>query len=207
MNTSSQRSDTIAVTGRVLGALFYYAPDSEQGAPLVHEITQPLWYQHWPVADHQLVDIAQQFASTSQHTESLAQAWQRLFIGPWALPAPPWGSVWLDHENVLFGDSMLQLRQWLREQNIDCGIDDTEPCDHIGILLMLAAWLAESAKQQALDQLLAWHLLPWTRRFLEVFISKADHPFYCALGRLTRLTLNHWQQQLIIPLADKSLFL
>ncbi len=35
-----------------------------------------------------------------------------------ALPAPPWGSVWLDKENVLFGDSTLALREWMRANGI-----------------------------------------------------------------------------------------
>ncbi|MBK0865187.1 hypothetical protein JFK35_14615, partial [Enterococcus faecium] len=54
--------------------------------------------------------------------------------------------------------------------------------------------------------LLAWHLFPWSSRFLNVFIEKADHPFYQALGELARLTLAQWQSQLLIPVADKPLF-
>jgi TorA maturation chaperone TorD len=34
----------------------------------------------------------------AESKETIPEAWQRLFIGPWALPAPPWGSVWLDKE-------------------------------------------------------------------------------------------------------------
>ncbi|MGB9098314.1 molecular chaperone TorD family protein [Erwinia sp.] len=36
--------------------------------------------------------------------------WQTLFIGPKAFKAPPWGSVYLDGESVLFGDSTHSLR-------------------------------------------------------------------------------------------------
>lgn len=77
-----------------------------------------------------------------------------------ALPAPPWGSVWLDKENVLFGDSTLALREWMRANGIGHATQGQEPEDHFGTLLLLAAWLCESAQVEAFSQLLAWHLLP-----------------------------------------------
>lgn len=133
-------------------------------------------------------------------------AWQRLFIGPWALPAPPWGSVWLDKENVLFGDSTLALREWMRANGIGHATQGQEPEDHFGTLLLLAAWLCESAQEEAFSQLLAWHLLPWSGRFLEVFIAGAEHPFYHSLGQLAQATLAEWQRQLPIAVADKPLY-
>ena len=108
---------------------------------------------------------------------------QRLFIGPYALPAPPWGSVWLDRESVLFGDSTLALRQWMRENQIAFEMQQNEPEDHFGTLLLLAAWLTENGRETERDQLLAWHLLPWSTRFLSVFVENAGHPFYTALGK------------------------
>ncbi len=77
--------------------------------------------------------------------ESLPQARQRLFIGPYALPSPPWGSVWLDRESVLFGDSTLALRQWMRENGIQFEMQQNEPEDHFGSLLLLAAGLPRMA--------------------------------------------------------------
>lgn len=131
---------------------------------------------------------------------------QRLFVGPWALPSPPWGSVWLDRESVLFGDSTLALRQWMREKGIQFEMKQNEPEDHFGSLLLMAAWLAENGRQTECEELLAWHLFPWSTRFLDVFIEKAEHPFYRALGELARLTLAQWQSQLLIPVAVKPLF-
>ncbi|HCR0942395.1 TPA: Tat proofreading chaperone DmsD, partial [Enterobacter hormaechei] len=127
-------------------------------------------------------------------------------IGPYALPAPPWGSVWLDRESVLFGDSTLALRQWMRENHIAFEMQQNEPEDHFGTLLMLAAWLAENGRETERDQLLAWHLLPWSMRFLSVFVENAAHPFYTALGKLAQLTLAEWQSTLLIPIAEKTLY-
>ena len=73
-------------------------------------------------------------------------------------------------------------------------------------LLLLAAWLAENGRESECDRLLAWHLLPWSTRFLSVFVDNAGHPFYIALGRLAQLTLADWRSALVIPVAEKTLY-
>ena len=198
----SQDRDAVALSARTLGALFSFAPDSEQAAPLVAALRDGSWRSQWPYA---VTDgLAALFAR--EDDEPLPEAWQRLFIGPWALPAPPWGSVWLDKESVLFGDSTLALRQWMRENNIAFDSRQNEPEDHFGALLLLAAWLAEEGNSDACERLLAWHLLPWAGRFLTVFTNEAQHPFWCSVGKLAQLTLASWQSRLLIPVAQKPLF-
>lgn len=202
--TNFTQCDDFSLTARVLGALFYYEPESTEASPLVLALTADEWQTQWPLSSDILAPLAADFKRNSD--ESLAEAFQRLFVGPYALPAPPWGSVWLDHESVLFGESTLALRQWMRDNYIHCEIEQTEPEDHFGSLLLLAAWLAESGRPQECEQLLAWHLLPWSSRFLDIFIENAAHPFYQALGELARHTLAQWQSQLIIPVAVKTLY-
>ncbi len=206
-STTSQRLAAIALTGRVLGVLYRQAPQDRDAVPLYAALAEPSWAEQWPVQSSALAEVAQRMAKGFKHSpESLSEAYQRLFIGPYALPAPPWGSVYLDKENVLFGDSMLELRRWMRENGIAHRLEQNEPDDHIGTLLMLAAWLAEHGHQQRVDELLAWHLLPWASRFLELFSEKATQPFYQALGDLTRITLAGWRETLLIPVAAKELY-
>lgn len=142
MTTFLQRDD-FSVTARVLGALFYYSPESHETAPLVQALLTDDWQAQWPLDAEALAPVAAMFKTHSE--ESLPQAWQRLFIGPYALPSPPWGSVWLDRESVLFGDSTLALRQWMRENGIQFEMQQNEPEDHFGSLLLLAAGLPRMA--------------------------------------------------------------
>ncbi|MCZ0778023.1 Tat proofreading chaperone DmsD, partial [Klebsiella pneumoniae] len=118
--------DAVALSARTLGALFSYAPNSAEIAPLVAAFQDGSWQQQWPFPV--AAPLTSGFAASAE--ETLPEAWQRLFIGPWALPAPPWGSVWLDKESVLFGDSTLALRQWMRENGIALEADGNEPEDH-----------------------------------------------------------------------------
>ncbi|WP_426713171.1 Tat proofreading chaperone DmsD [Cronobacter muytjensii] len=194
----------ISTSARILGALFYYSPDAPQARGIVDALRAPGWEQEWPWAFDAALTAG--FRASDAEGETLAQAWQRLFIGPHALPAPPWGSVWLDRESVLFGDSTQALQRWLCENAIAFATPPQEPADHIGLLLLLAAWLAGERKTRELEELLAWHLLPFAPRFLEVFCAQARHPFYVALGELTRATLGWWRCGLAMPVAQKPLY-
>lgn len=84
------------------------------------------------------------------------------------------GSVWLDRESVLFGDSTLALRQWMREKGIQFEMKQNEPEDHFGSLLLMAAWLAENGRQTECEELLAWHLFRGQHVFL-MFLSKKQN--------------------------------
>ena len=200
-------AESISLTSKVLGAMLYYPPASEEVQPLIALLKTSDWGPLWPFATAEIkAQAAELFAQIDEAEESAGQAYQRLFIGPYALPAPPWGSVYLDKESVVFGDSTLALRQWMRENHIAFEMQQNEPEDHFGTLLLLGAWLAENGREAECEQLLAWHLLPWSTRFLSVFVDNAGHPFYAALGRLAQLTLADWRSGLLIPVAEKTLY-
>ncbi|WP_226570219.1 Tat proofreading chaperone DmsD [Mangrovibacter yixingensis] len=200
------RLENIALTGRALGALFYFPPQAQQSRQLVDAFLSGGWLQDWPWMDDKLKNIAVKMQSSAAQGMQLNETWQRLFIGPDTLPSPPWGSVWLDKENVLFGDSLLALRSWMQHLGIQYETNQNEPEDHIGTLLMLAAWLAENGQEQATNELLAWHILPWAPRFLNVLAESEPGDFYSALCQLTQITLQHWQAESPVPVADKPLW-
>lgn len=197
----------VAVTGRVLGSLFYFSPENENNAEIITILQEPTWHEEWPFALPSLAKISQLLQSSAQENEPLSEAWQRLFIGPYALPAPPWGSVWLDKERIVFGDSTVELRQWMRAKGVEPVTTQKEPEDHFGLILMLAAWLAEQNRRADLEELLAWHLLPWSAHFLEVLIDSANSDFYRALAILAKETLDGYQQQLTLSILEKSVYL
>ena len=191
----------IALTGRVLGALFYYEPDSPACCDIVAQLRSGSWVTQWPYGrDDQLAAIAELLMQPDKN-ETLEEAWQRLFIGPYALPAPPWGSVYLDKENVLFGDSTLKLRHWMAQRQVDVTLAQEEPEDQFGLLMMMAAWLAEHQPAD-LPDLLAEHVLPFAYRYLDLLQSTAGHSFYQGVAQLAALTLTGWQHELqVIPTA------
>ncbi|MBO8134810.1 Tat proofreading chaperone DmsD [Dickeya fangzhongdai] len=198
----------VSLTGRLLGALLYYAPDDEHNAAWIERLRHQAWQQTWPCGDRADIAIAArqiQLGLQPGYDETLSVAWRRLFNSGEEVPAPPWGSVYLDRQNVLFGDSTLALRRWLRDLGIEPRCDRHEPEDHIGLMLMLAAWCAEN-QPDSLAELLTEHLLPWATRYLDLLECHCRHPFYQGVARLTRITLQDWQARFQLIQMEKALF-
>ncbi|MDY2946703.1 Tat proofreading chaperone DmsD [Mannheimia varigena] len=185
----------IAQFGRILGSLFYAEPNTEQNQLLVALLQNGEWQAECLfLSENEWSEIQKNLQNAT--SEQLNEAYQALFIGPNALPAPPWGSVYLDKESVLFGDSLLNLRAFLSDNQIAFSLNQNEPEDHIGLMLMLAAYLAE-ANPNLLKPFFAEHLLPWAYRFFELFNAES-YPFYQGLGKLTESLLREWQKNLEI---------
>src|SRR5471032_793482 len=198
--------EAIAATGKIVGSLLYFPPNSVQALPLIHWLQSNQWMQEWPYGEPEdLQPIATLLAQFTTHEEPDAEAFQRLFVGPYALPAPPWGSVYLDKESVLFGDSTLKLREWMRQHGVEPHLDEAEPEDDMGLMLMMASWLAENDARH-LDTFLAEHLLPWSSRYLALLEQGAVHPFYQAVARLAQITLEGWQSFCSLAVVERELY-
>ncbi len=209
MPTHAEINQRIALTGRILGSLLYTSPESPELEDIISSLSEPDWENEWPCGDHQRVAVAAADIRLGLTDEAesarLDEEFQRLFIGPDALPAPPWGSVYLDRESVLFGDSTLALRGWLRRVGIELESDKKEPEDHIGTLLLMAAWVAEE-QARSLPVLLAEHILPWSSRYLALLEEGSDHPFYRGLAVLTQATLDDWKTVLALNVPERDLY-
>ena len=181
----------IALCGRVLGALFYLPPADPAVVPLLHLAESGELVAEWPFARAEVAaEVAPLLAQVDWgDAHALATEYQRLFIGPDALAAPPWGSVWLSEEGTLCGPSTLALRDFHARHGIVLATRQREPEDHFGLLMWAAAWLAERDADAALGVLLREHLAPWAGRYLETFRQAAVHPFYQGAGRLAELSV------------------
>lgn len=130
----------ISLYGRLLGVCFYYEPSDSRIAGVLDFFRQPNWMQEWEIpTSEKLTALIKQGLK-----QDLTEQYQNLFIGPNELQAPPWGSVYLDPECVIFGHSLLALRDFLKRHQIAFQSQQDEPEDHIGLMLMLAAYLAEN---------------------------------------------------------------
>lgn len=80
-----------SLCAQTLGALFYYDPSDARVNTLIDLFTTSEWLAEWPFTqDYDCQSIDKLFQDSLSETETLQEAYQRLFIGPYALPAPPW---------------------------------------------------------------------------------------------------------------------
>lgn len=119
----------------------------------------------------------------------------RLFVGPDALPCPPYGSVYLDGGQTM-GPSTFDAMTRYREQGLAVGGSWLEPPDHIAIELDFMGWLATKclgASEQGDDEALCAglnaqrrfldnHLGRWAPAFSERLRRAASMPLYCFLS-------------------------
>lgn len=186
--TSEELLERAAFAGSVLGPLMMEAPDSPRCRSIIDQIAALDSLEDWPFGSGDDRALAYDLIArglSAEYRPTLKQEYTRLFIGSSKFQAPPWGSVYLDRENVVFGDSTVELRRWLKANGIDVLYTEKEPPDQIGRALLLLAYLVEE-RPDLVPAYLDDHLLPWAPRFFELFVGDANHPFYEGVGRLGR---------------------
>ena len=120
-------------------------------------------------------------ASAPDALEALKSDYTRLFIGPGKLPAPPWESVYVTGEDLLFQPSTLEVRDAYRKAGYQATGYPHEADDHLATELGFMEALAkdsqaayeagDSEKLQLLlsqqTMFLAQHLNAWLPKFVE----------------------------------------
>lgn len=144
----------------------------------------------WPFGERDDFATAFRLICEEEPTDvrNLAREYQRLFIGPAHFEAPPWGSVYLDPEQVILGNSLVALRSWMRVKGIAINDGLVEPEDQVGKMLVLLGWLT-AEKPELVEEFLSDHLMPWVLRYLDLMEADARHPFYRGVAQLCRITL------------------
>lgn len=196
--------DQVIFLGQTLGPFYLEDPSTgtiEAALEAMRNLDIAAASSEWPFvaereAAHALA-LMQQGLAQGTSSEELVWEYRRLFIGPAVKPAPPWGSVYTDKDGVVFGQSTLELRSWMRQQGIERLTDEKTPEDHIGLMLLLMAWIAENRPEQ-LEEYLRLHLFTWSSHFLEKLAQAASQPFYQGLAHITKMSLEGMQEELSI---------
>lgn len=137
---------------------------------------------------------------TDEGFDELRADYTRLFIGPEKVLTPPWESVHLSVDRLLFQEQTLQVREWYRRYGLESVHLYNEPDDHIGLELAFLAHLAtlgaESASRQdhaSLDReldaqraFLSEHLLKWALDWCESVTALSQTDFYRGIALMVR---------------------
>lgn len=135
----------------------------------------------------------------SNAVEVLSIDFARLFIGPFTLLAPPYGSVYLDNSKTLMNDSTIDARNCYEREGLDVRLKEAP--DHAAIELEFMYFLIfkemESINNsntetnhrflEKQDYFLKKHLGKWVAPFTERIEEFAQTEFYRNLARITRL--------------------
>lgn len=182
---------SVAVLPRLLGALFYYPPSHAGVQDIVNQLSTLPALCPWP-EQREMETVCQQWPLPEG--DDFTWQYSVLFEGQGEMCAPPWGSVYLEKDNLLMGESTARYRAFLHQQGLAFENAQQEPEDQFGLMLLALAALLERENDQAAHQLLEAHLLPWSDRYLDRLQANPHSVFYAQLAAFTRLFLQAMQR-------------
>lgn len=184
-----------------LSKAFYEPPTTE----LLHALVDDDLFADWPLPPsdedtrHGLQLLQDYSHAWSELTEpDLEWDYTRLFIGPGHVLAPPWESVYLSREHLLFDQPTLEVRRLYAEYGLQAPRLNAEPDDHLGLELAFLVHLCSlglaalhqgenpAALIEAQHRFLGEHLLRWAPQCLELVIDNANTDYYRGIAYLTR---------------------
>lgn len=193
--------ESLGVVFRYLGWVFHEIPADSQ---VVNQILQDV------LADRSLGEgneltrtglrlLQDHLASWEPDTHQiLVVDFNRLFVGPGRLLAPPWESVHRGLERLLFGQHTLDVRHFYARFGLEIPGRGHEPEDHLGFEFMFMAHLCElgceaeqsgnperaRAMGQARREFLEEHMLPWIPGCMNLVRQHARGTYYQGLAYL-----------------------
>ncbi|MCL9774471.1 Tat proofreading chaperone DmsD [Vibrio methylphosphonaticus] len=195
--------DNLNAMAKVLGSLFYFPLTDNNNQALLTALVEDTQLSDDATDDSAFAQWAQAVAEES--SDVLNQDFFLLFEGGEAMYAPPWGSVYLDKEEVIFGESTVAYRQFLRQNGVELNTGMREPEDQFGLMLFAVSQFIEQKQPLSVIKcLLTEHLFTWCYRYLDLVETHAQTNSYKQLALLATEWCLAVQELLDIqPLAKK----
>jgi len=124
------------------------------------------------------------YPASPEQFECLQVEHTRLFIN--AVPhviAPPYGSVYLDGDGMLYGASAERAKAFYRQENFELRGSHDIP-DYLGHELRFVALLLEQGREEAAELFLRQCFRPWFGSFYQRVSRESRHPYYVVLVSL-----------------------
>ncbi len=172
---------SLQTMAKVFGSLLYFPLTDSNNQTLIKALSEDEALENSDI---------QAWCKTAQTElpDALNQDFFLLFEGGEVMLAPPWGSVYTDKEEVIFGDSTVAYRQFLRDHGIELDTGMREPEDQIGLMLFAVSQLIEQQQDvETVKTLLTEHLLTWCYRYFELVQQHAKTQSYKQLAGLVSL--------------------
>jgi len=202
-----------SVTFQAKASVLYFLSDAYLNSPRT-EVMETLrsggLLESWPLDRNQpdtadgLDRLKRFFTDWSPDQMSILEDdYTRLFVGVGKTLAPPYESVYLSEEHILFERETLEVREWYAKYGLRVPQLHVVPDDHIGYELFFVARLKERAAslldcgetEAAADvigdsqRFVEAHPHRWAGMLVNRIMEHARTDFYAAIGLLTRSVL------------------
>ncbi|EKK4001504.1 TorD/DmsD family molecular chaperone [Cronobacter sakazakii] len=170
---------------RLLGSLWYRAPQDPVVAPIYGLIREGKLAHNWPLEQDELLARLQKNAQP----DAVEADYQALF-GQDDARVSPLRSAWVAES------SEQEIRAFLTARGMPLG---EAAADHFGLLLLAASWLEDQSAEdeiEAQETLFSEFLIPWYETFLGKVEAHAATPFWRTLAQITREAIQAMWEEL-----------
>jgi TorA maturation chaperone TorD len=199
MMMEQQRADCY----RLFSALFY-PPDKE--AFIEEDVCGGLVKLMESICPDAL-GCAQELCNALERTapDVLSIAHAKLFVGPFGLQAPPYGSVYIEESKRLMGNTTIEVMKMYQRAGLSLSDENRDAPDHISIELEFMHYLASKEIQSlnsgdsggALEFLQTQHVFfdkylnPWIGPFCDRIRESSEADFYKLLSMCLSIFFKH----------------
>lgn len=200
-------NENLEAAYRLLSACLYQ-PSAEWGeANLFGNLKRALLVVAPPVAGR--ADAMEESFRTLGETE-LAVVYARLFVGPFSLGAPPYGSYYLEPEKRVMGETTSAVLDFYREAGLSLDEEFTEMPDHMAVELEFLSYLLQRALAAMAEgdgaafgdwtekrkSFVERFFVGWYGEFCAAIRHSEDNPFYVALADCLEAVLQRDREHL-----------
>lgn len=181
----------------ILHSVLMIYPEAE----LLNQFKEQKLAQNWPRLTQskreaqgldQLSRFLQVWSNKNDELIRLQLEYGMVFYGPNTPKATPWGSTYLSPSQLLNDNSTIELTQFYIQHGINIKAESNEPIDHIGLFMAVLSFLLERIIENpdvddyklVFTELLEVHLLPWSKRCLQLSDENADSDYYKGFSKL-----------------------
>ena len=175
----------LSIICRLLGSLWYRAPQDPIVAPIYGLIREGKLAQNWPLEQDELLARLQKNAQP----DAVEADYQALF-GQDDARVSPLRSAWVAES------SEQEIRAFLPARGMPLG---EAAADHFGLLLLAASWLEDQSAEdeiEAQETLFGEFLIPWYETFLGKVEAHAATSFWRTLAQITREAIQAMWEEL-----------
>ena len=204
-NDAQEVYSSFAVCLEFLSRAFLREPEEKALQRLVDEDL----FSEWPLPGREDMSeglrCMQKFSSEweSGQLPHLRENFTHLFIGLERTLAPPFSSVYLGKEGILFDEETLKVRDFYTRFGLELGGKNRVPDDHIGIELhFLSTMCRETASaigtrnnnlrqnfETGIKSFLSDHLLLWIDPLVQNILENTENNYFRGIAFLTKGTV------------------
>lgn len=202
-----------ATAYRLLSACYYQPEEAFVEENLFGQLAQAL-----AVVFPQAVPAVERLSTSFLEVgaDPLLLDYTRLFLGPFGILAKPYGSIYLDGERQVMGESTMRTLNLYRQVGFDVDDDFREAPDHVAVELEFLYLLTQLTAMKMAEgdtaeveritslkrQFLAEHLGQWIGIFADKVRAGTETDFYRELAGVTQGFVQHDSQALTKPATN-----